>query len=196
PMSTGGGSFGGVNRRYNNILIDGSTLNDVFGLAEGTPGSSAGVESPISIDAIKEFNVDIAPFDVTNNGFTGGQINAITKSGTNEFTGSEYYQLRNENLVGNFEDNDVNISDDFSSFDEQFFGLNIGGPIIKDELFFFANVELKRRSSPITTGIMGSNASNIFGIKEERRSEERRVGKGVDRWDGGIVARGGRRRSM
>src|SRR5699024_11718741 len=82
PMSTGGGSFGGVNRRYNNILIDGSTLNDVFGLAEGTPGSSAGVESPISIDAIKEFNVDIAPFDVTNNGFTGGRINAITNSGT------------------------------------------------------------------------------------------------------------------
>src|SRR5699024_10294389 len=176
-MSTGGGSLGVVNRRYNNILIDGSTLTDVFRLAEGTPGSSAGVESPISIDAIKEFNVDIAPFDVTNNGFTGGQINAITKSGTNEFTGSAYYQLRNENLVGNFEDNDENISDDYSSFDEQFFGLNIGGPIIKDELFFFANVELKRRSSPITTGIMGSNASNIFGIKEERFERIREIAK-------------------
>ena len=95
PQATGGGSFGGDNDRYNNLLVDGATLNDVFGLGEGTPGSQAGVSSPISIDAIEEFNVDIAPFEVTNNNFTGGQINAVTKSGTNEFTGSAYYQLRN-----------------------------------------------------------------------------------------------------
>src|SRR5699024_967869 len=100
PQATGGGSFGGANDRYNNILVDGATLNDVFGLGEGTPGSQAGVGSPISISAIAEFNVELAPFDVTNNGFTGGQINAITKSGTNEFTGSAYYQMRNESFVG------------------------------------------------------------------------------------------------
>src|SRR5699024_8954928 len=73
PQATGGGSFGGANDRLNNLLVDGATLNDVFGLGEGTPGSSAGVSSPISIDAIEEFNVDITPFGVTNNGFTGGQ---------------------------------------------------------------------------------------------------------------------------
>src|SRR5699024_11396354 len=79
PMSTGGGSFSGANDRYNNLLVDGATMNDEIGLGEGTPGSSAGVNCPISIDAIQEFNVDIAPFDVTNNVFTGGQRNAITQ---------------------------------------------------------------------------------------------------------------------
>ena len=78
PQSTGGNSFGGANDRYNNILVDGATLNDVFGLGDATPGSQAGVSSPLSIDAIDEFNVNIAPVELTNNGFTGGQVNAIT----------------------------------------------------------------------------------------------------------------------
>ncbi|SMO33585.1 TonB-dependent receptor [Fodinibius sediminis] len=162
PQVTSGNSFGGANDRYNNILVDGATLNDVFGLGEGTPGSQAGVNSPISIDAIQEFNVDIAPFDVTNNGFTGGQVNAITRSGTNEYSGSAYYQLRNESFVGNYVDDAGNESSDYASFDEQYFGLRLGGPIVEDKLFFFTNVELKRRSSPLTTGILGSGAPNTF----------------------------------
>lgn len=165
PQVTSGNSFGGANDRYNNILVDGATLNDVFGLGEAIPGSSAGVESPISIDAIQEFNVDIAPFEVTNNGFTGGQVNAITKSGTNTFTGSFYYQMRNESFVGNysFERDEENItSEDYPSFDEEYLGLSIGGPIIEDKLFFFVSGEFKWESSPLTTGIQGSGGANIF----------------------------------
>ncbi|MEX0904126.1 MAG: carboxypeptidase regulatory-like domain-containing protein [Balneolaceae bacterium] len=159
PQVTSGNSFGGANDRYNNILVDGATLNDVFGLGDATPGSQAGVGSPLSIDAIAEFNVDIAPFDITNNGFTGGQINAITKSGTNDYTGSVYFQTRNQNLIGNY-DIDDESSNDFPDFTERYIGLNIGGPIIEDKLFFFVNAEFKRETSPITGGILGSSATN------------------------------------
>jgi hypothetical protein len=163
PQVTSGNSFGGANDRYNNILVDGATLNDIFGLGDATPGSQAGVSSPLSIDAIAEFNVDIAPFDVTNNGFTGGQVNAITKSGTNTYTGSAYFQTRNESFIGNFTENGE-TSSDFPEFTERFVGFNLGGPIVKDKLFFFLNAEFKRETAPITTGIQGSGAANIFDI--------------------------------
>ncbi len=159
PQVTSGNSFAGANDRYNNILVDGATLNDIFGLGDATPGSQAGVGSPLSIDAIAEFNVDIAPFDVTNNGFTGGQINAVTKSGTNTYTGSVYFQTRNENLVGNYTINDE-MSNDFPDFTERYIGLNVGGPIIEDKLFFFVNAEFQRETSPLTGGILGSGATN------------------------------------
>ncbi len=162
PQVTSGNSFGGANDRYNNILIDGATLNDVFGLGDAIPGSSAGVSSPLSIDAIAEFNVDIAPFDVTNNGFTGGQVNAITKSGTNTFTGSAYFQTRNESLVGNYIGEDGELASEFPEFSERYIGLNIGGPIVKDKLFFFVNAEFRRETQPITTGIAGSGAPNTI----------------------------------
>lgn len=162
PQATGGGSFGGANDRFNNLMVDGATSNDVFGLGEGTPGSGAGVESPISIDAIKEFNVDIAPFGVTNSNFTGGQINAITKSGTNEFTGSAYYQFRNDNFEGNYKLDDGSTSKDASNFNEKYLGINLGGPIVKDKLFFFVNAEIKRESAPLSAGIQGSGEANIF----------------------------------
>ncbi len=164
PQATGGGSFGGDNDRYNNLLVDGATMNDVFGLGEGTPGSQAGVSSPISIDAIEEFNVDIAPYDVTNNNFTGGQINAVTKSGTNTFTGSAYYQLRNESFVGNYVTEDGETSEDVTSFDEQYLGVTVGGPIIEDELFFFVSGEFKRETSPITGGLIDSGQDNSFDM--------------------------------
>ncbi len=170
PQVTSGNSFGGANDRYNNILVDGATLNDVFGLGDATPGSQAGVGSPLSIDAIAEFNVDIAPFDVTNNGFTGGQVNAVTKSGTNNYTGSVYFQTRNENFVGNY-DIDGETSNDFPEFSERYVGLNIGGPIVKDKLFFFVNAEFKRETSPITGGILGSGAPNIFDVEASRFEE-------------------------
>lgn len=160
PQNTGGNSFAGRNDRYNNIQVDGATLNDVFGLGEATPGSQAGAE-PFSLDAIREFNVDLAPYDVTNSGFTGAQINAVTRSGTNEYEGSVYYQGRNENFVG-----DLPIeggTSEIGEFDESFIGFRLGGPIIEDKLFFFVNGELKRENSPITTGLAGSNAGTLFG---------------------------------
>ncbi|MDR9364461.1 MAG: carboxypeptidase regulatory-like domain-containing protein [Balneolaceae bacterium] len=162
PQVTSGNSFGGANDRYNNILVDGATLNDVFGLGDATPGSQAGVSSPLSIDAIAEFNVDIAPFDVTNNGFTGGQVNAITKSGTNTYEGSVYFQTRNESLVGNYIGEDGETANEFPEFSERYIGLNIGGPIIQNKLFFFVNAEFRRETQPITAGISGSGAPNTI----------------------------------
>jgi hypothetical protein len=170
PQVTSGNSFGGANDRYNNILVDGATLNDVFGLGDATPGSQAGVGSPLSIDAIAEFNVDIAPFDVTNNGFTGGQVNAVTKSGTNDYTGSVYFQTRNQSLIGNYEI-DGEESNDFPDFTERYIGLNVGGPIITDKLFFFVNAEFKRETSPITGGILGSGAPNIVDFEPATLNE-------------------------
>lgn len=170
PQVTSGNSFGGANDRYNNILVDGATLNDIFGLGDATPGSQAGVGSPLSIDAIAEFNVDIAPFDVSNNGFTGGQVNAVTKSGTNTYTGSVYFQTRNQDLIGNYEI-DGEESNDFPEFTERYIGLNVGGPIIQDKLFFFVNAEFKREVSPITGGILGSGAPNIIDYQASTLNE-------------------------
>ncbi|NBC04566.1 MAG: TonB-dependent receptor, partial [Bacteroidetes bacterium] len=175
PQVTSGNSFGGANDRYNNILVDGATLNDVFGLGDATPGSQAGVSSPLSIDAIAEFNVDIAPFDVTNNGFTGGQVNAITKSGTNSYEGSVYFQTRNESLVGTYIEEGGETANDFPEFSERYVGLNIGGPIIKDKLFFFVNGEFRRETQPITTGILNSGAPNTIDFSADTFNEIRNI---------------------
>ncbi len=166
PQSTGGSSLGGRNNRYNNIQVDGATLNDVFGLSgTGAPGGQANAQ-PIGLDAIQEFNVDIAPYDIRNSGFTGGQINAITRSGTNQFEGSIYYLGRNESFVGDLQTG-TGASEKtvpFADFSESFTGFRLGGPIVQNKLFFFVNGEVKRRSDPLGVGVMGSNAAVQFAL--------------------------------
>lgn len=154
--STGSGiSFAGTNNRYNAIYVDGAVNNDVFGLASsGTNGGQTGI-SPFSIDIIDQFQVVLSPYDVTLGGFAGGGINAVTKSGTNELSGSAYYFLQNEGLVGKTNgklierlgqtDDDRVAVDDFS---KTTYGLSLGGPIIKDKVFFFTNVELQNDETP------------------------------------------------
>ena len=158
-------SVAGRNNRYNNIQIDGATLNDVFGLsATGAPGGQANAQ-PISLDAVETFNVDIAPFDVRYNGFTGAQINAVTKSGTNNFSGSVRYLGRNEAFVGGLPvPGQTDVTDDYPEFSNQFFVGTFGGPIIQDKLFFFANAEVQTVTTPLDAGILGSSSSNIFPI--------------------------------
>ncbi|WP_213520819.1 carboxypeptidase regulatory-like domain-containing protein [Nonlabens sp.] len=142
-------SIAGQNNRYNSIFIDGAVNNDVFGLAgSGTNGGQIGV-NPISIDAIESFQVNVAPFDVRQSGFTGGAINAITRSGTNEVKGSAYFYTRNQNLAGK---TPVGISEDnrekLDDFTANLYGVRVGGPIIKDKLFFFVNAEVQREEEP------------------------------------------------
>ena len=170
PQSGGTGdqvSVAGRNNRYNNIQVDGATLNDVFGLSgTGAPGGQAGAQ-PISLDAVETFNVDIAPYDVRYNGFTGAQINAITKSGTNDFSGSLRYLGRNETFVGDLPtfQRDGSVSPGaFGDFTDQFFVGTLGGPIVRDKVFFFANAEVNTRTSPLDTGVLDSGAANVFPI--------------------------------
>ncbi len=143
-------SIAGQNNRYNAIYIDGAVNNDVFGLAgSGTNGGQTGV-SPISLDAIESFQINVAPFDVRQSGFAGGSINAITKSGTNTFTGSAYSFYRDESLAGKTPvdlagDGDREKLDEFTALT---YGVRLGGPIIEDKLFFFVNYERQDNETP------------------------------------------------
>ena len=155
--SEAGTSVGGTSSRYNNIQVDGAALNDAFGLeSSGTPGGSSGTQ-PISLDAVGEFRVAIAPYDVTQGGFTGGNINVITRSGTNLFEGSAYVLGRNESFVG--DDVDGNAFDDFSDFT---YGARVGGPILRDELFFFASAEVVDTNEPVVAGFAGDGGNVVF----------------------------------
>jgi len=156
PQAQGDGSIAGANSRYNSIQVDGATLDDVFGLGDAVPGSQAGAE-PISLDAIEEFNINIAPYDVRSNGFTGGQINAITKSGSNQFEGSFRFKGGTEDFTGDL--NGVGTGE----FNQAFYVGTLGGPIIEDELFFFVTAELKRESSPLDTRVgVDLPGTNVF----------------------------------
>ncbi|WP_276090549.1 TonB-dependent receptor [Pedobacter sp. JY14-1] len=147
PQSNGN-SFGGANPRFNNITIDGAVNNDVFAASSTaiTPGSGANTQ-PISLDAIQEIQVVLAPYDITYGNFTGAGINAITRSGTNKVEGSAYVFGRNQNTVGK-QPNGVK-SPDFTDYQ---YGFRLGGPIVKDKLFFFVNGELGRKKAPTTLG--------------------------------------------
>lgn len=142
-------SISGQNNRYNTIYVDGAVNNDVFGLAaSGTNGGQTGV-NPISIDAIESFQVNIAPYDVRIGGFAGGAINAITKSGTNQFKGSAYYLFRNQDLAGKTpgeEDEADRIK--LPEFTATTYGIAVGGPIVKDKVFFFLNYERQDDETP------------------------------------------------
>jgi len=128
-------SISGRNPRYNNISIDGAVNNDVFGLADsGTPGGQTGAQ-PISLDAVQEVQLVTSSFDVRQGGFTGGSVNVITKSGTNAFHGGVYGYTSSDSWVGGGPDD----FPEFGTFEDTEYGLNLGGPLITDKLFFFAN---------------------------------------------------------
>ncbi|WMN11977.1 carboxypeptidase regulatory-like domain-containing protein [Marivirga salinae] len=148
----GGFSIAGINNRYNAIYFDGAVNNDVFGLASsGTNGGQTGA-SPISIDAIEQIQVVVSPYDVSLGGFAGGGINAVTKSGSNNFEGGLYTYAQNESLAGEtnttLTERTGSEPEPLDEFSTNFYGLNLGGPIIKDKLFFFVNAELQREETP------------------------------------------------
>lgn len=136
-------TIAGSNNRYNAIMIDGAMSNDVFGLTQnGANGGQTGAQ-PFSMETVEQLQVSIAPFDVRQSGFTGGSINAITKSGTNDFHGSVYSYFQNGSLVGNkYRLHDKSgDSADYGNMTDYTLGATLGGPIVKDKLFFFANFE-------------------------------------------------------
>jgi YD repeat-containing protein len=136
-------SFGGINNRYNAIFIDGAVSNDVFGLSgSGTNGGQTGV-SPISVDAIESFQINLAPYDVTQGGFAGASISAITRSGSNNTEASVYGFFRNQSLLR--KELDGAEIDDFSAYTA---GFRLGGAIVKDKLFYFVNYERQDETTP------------------------------------------------
>jgi len=154
-----GNSFAGRDGRFNTITIDGAAFNNNFGLSSNAlPGGNA---QPISLDAIDQVTVSIAPFDVRLSQFTGASINAVTKSGTNTFHGSVYTYMRPKNFTGNTVDgNDVSGANDRNSKN---YGFTLGGPIIKNKLFFFVNAEMENEDvpgvswRPSTDGVANAN---------------------------------------
>ncbi|MBS1667318.1 MAG: TonB-dependent receptor [Bacteroidetes bacterium] len=154
--STMGVSFAGASNRYNQFSIDGANATDVFGLAaSGTNGGQAAL-NPVPFDAIDQVQIVLSPYDVTQSGFTGGGVNAVTRSGTNTFHGSIYGFTQNQNMVGKA----PNDNSKYSNFKDNTFGVRLGGPIIKNKLFFFVNYERERRTSPIVN-LPGSSTSLI-----------------------------------
>ena len=143
-------SIGGQNNRFNAIYIDGAVSNDVFGLAaNGTNGGQTGV-SPISVDAIEQFQVSVAPYDVKLSGFAGGAISAITRSGTNNFEGSAYFLNRDESIAGKTPPSlaGANGRQKLADFTAQTYGVRAGGALITDKLFYFINYERQDNETP------------------------------------------------
>ncbi|MDR0618699.1 MAG: carboxypeptidase regulatory-like domain-containing protein [Bacteroidales bacterium] len=145
PYSGANNSFSGRDGRSSNFTVDGANLNNNFGLSDALPGGG----NPISLDAIEEMQVVIAPFDVRQSNFIGGGINAITKSGTNTFKGSAYAYFNDENMRGN-KIGDYVPEGERPKSGKQIYGATIGGPIVKDKLFFFANFEYENSPKPVT----------------------------------------------
>lgn len=146
--TNGGISIAGQNNRYNQIMFDGAVNNDVFGLSEtGTNGGQTG-SSPISIDAIESFQVGVSPYDVSLGNFTGGAINAITKSGTNKTKGSAYFINRNEQFAGKTPTGDKVNATRLPNFNNNIFGATVGGAITKNKLFYFFSFEREDGERP------------------------------------------------
>ena len=156
-------SAAGQNTRFNSVTIDGVNINDTFGLESNNLPTR---KQPISIDAIQSVQVNLSNYDVTQKGYTGANINAVTKSGTNEFKGSVYYITRDDKLVGKFYNRSTGAYSDFPAFKENTKGFTFGGPIVQDKLFFFISYEdFKSTKATPTFGPAGSSLVNV-GIQQ------------------------------
>jgi hypothetical protein len=143
PMNSGG-NFGGVSYRFNNVTVDGASFNNSFGLSSALGASGT---EPISLEALEQIQVMIAPFDVRNGGFTGAGINSVTKSGSNDFHASAYTYIKSPDLMGyRIKDEILNVAE----FSNHQYGVSLAGPIIKNKLFYYVNLELDRQERPIT----------------------------------------------
>ncbi|MGE0029763.1 MAG: TonB-dependent receptor [Steroidobacteraceae bacterium] len=179
PTNSDALEIAGVNNRYNTITVDGVRQSDDFGLNNnGYPTQ----RSPLSVDAIESFSVLSAPFSVEYSSFRGSTINVVTKSGTNEFSGSAYYYTGDDSMVGDkSKDRDLEFT-----FDEETYGGTFGGPIIKDKLFFFLNYEKLDRTAPQEFGPAGSGYPvEVSGVTQAEYDQILAISQSVYNFDAG-----------
>jgi hypothetical protein len=159
-----GASIGGGSYRSNNFTVDGANFNNQFGIGSNIPANG----SPISIDALEEISVNVTPFDVRQTGFTGAAVNAVTRSGKNTFFGNALYTFRSEKQQG------VRVGDNLISniqqLDEKQYGFSLGGPIIKNKLFFFVNMEKRKTVEPGPTKVASANGVENSNLNIARPS--------------------------
>jgi outer membrane receptor for ferrienterochelin and colicin len=161
-----GSSFAGRTSSYNNLTVNGASFNNTFGLSGSLGGQTN--SQPISVDALEQIQVNIAPYDVTLGSFTGAGINSVTKSGTNEFKGSLYSFWKTPGLTG-VKVGPVRIPTQQFDFNNR--GITIGGPIIKNKLFFFISGEQERISTPATSLVASRNGSSGVGISQAKAED-------------------------
>ncbi|RYD97225.1 MAG: TonB-dependent receptor, partial [Sphingobacteriales bacterium] len=177
PQGSRDNSFGGTNFRYNNVTIDGAVNNDAIGFSPslggqtGTSGmnGSSTRTNPVSLDAIEDMQVYLAPFDVKIGNFTGGSVNAVTRSGTNKVSGSVYGFGRNASLTG--KDRVGSLGKMNSDFQDYQAGFRIGFPIIKNKLFFFSNQEITNRQDPTQLTVGSQETNHIFSVADAKTIE-------------------------
>ncbi len=155
--TSNGLNIGGRSNQYNNMTVDGANFNNSFGLSSILGGQTGA--QPISLEAIEQIQVNVSPYDVKQGGFAGTGVNTVTKSGTNTFKGSVYQYSRNENYLG-YDAGPTTVVK--TPFDYSIKGFSLGGPIIKDKLFFFVSGEQSRQDAPATS-MSPSDASHTAG---------------------------------
>jgi len=155
-MTSNGYAVGGGNYRQSYITVDGAAFNNAFGIGANLPASGA----PISLDALEQLTVSLTPYDVRQSGFLGGAINAVTRSGDNEFRGTAYTYLNNDGLQGKKVGDYELTAQETQNYT---YGLSIGGPIIKNKLFFFLNAEYEDNVSPGPSFILRQSDTEEFG---------------------------------
>lgn len=167
PQAGGNFSFGGRSNLYNNLTIDGATANNVFGLSPIPAGQSN--TTPFSLDAIQEVTVQLSPYDLRQGNFTGAGISAVTRSGTNTLAGSAYYFFRNESFTGS---KIAGVESPVPNFNYNNYGFRLGGPIIKNKLFFFVNAEFETRKDPAYTFTARPTGTSPQGPTETQASAD------------------------
>ena len=168
--TSNGYAVGGGNYRQSYVTVDGAAFNNAFGIGANLPANG----SPISLDALEQLTISLTPYDVRQSGFVGGAINAVTRSGDNEFKGTAYTYVNNYNLIGK-KVGDYELTAQETRYNT--FGLSIGGPIIKNKLFFFLNAEYEDNISPGPSYILRKNDSEPFGTNNVVRPTESDVNR-------------------
>ncbi|NML23594.1 TonB-dependent receptor [Pseudoflavitalea sp. G-6-1-2] len=193
PQGSKDNSFAGTNFRYNNITIDGAINNDAIGFSpssggitgsSGMPGSSTR-SNAISLDAIEDMQVYLAPYDVKIGNFTGGSINAVTRSGTNKVTGSVYGFGRNATITG--KDKTGSTGKMKSDFHDYQAGFRVGFPIIKNKLFFFTNEEITSRRDPVQLLAGSPETAGILSAEDADKIRTETVKRYGNRFDPGTA---------